>query len=284
MRGVLVVVLLLAGSYAVLCVLALLFQKRLTFFPERRLEATPAAIGLEFEEVCLETEDGVRIHGWFVPAANPRGALVFCHGNAGNISHRLDSIRLFNGLGLATLAFDYRGYGRSDGDISEAGTYADARAAWRHLVEKRGFPADRVLVFGRSLGAAVAIELAAGVKPAGVIAESAFTSMADMASHAYPWLPTRWLLRLRYDSVARVREMPTPKLFVHSPQDDVAPFRLGRRLFDLAAEPKSFLEIRGSHNEGWMQSGPQYVDGLRRFLDSILRPGGADRSASPDRR
>jgi pimeloyl-ACP methyl ester carboxylesterase len=266
-RGILIVLLLLGGTYIAICVLAFLFQKRLTFFPERRLEMTPARAGLEFEDVFFEAEDGVRLHGWFVPAASERGTVLFFHGNAGNISHRVDTLRLLHDLRLSILAFDYRGYGRSSGSISEAGTRADARAAWRYLVQERGVAPQSTLLFGRSLGAAVAIELATKVQPAGVIAESAFTSIADMATHAYPWLPVRWLLRMQFDSREHVRNLRVPKLFVHSRDDDIVPFDMGWRLYAAAADPKWFLEIQGSHNEGWLLS-REYAEGWRRFLDA----------------
>lgn len=266
-RGILVVLLLLGGTYIAICVLAFLFQKRLTFFPERQLEMTPARAGLEFEDVFFEAEDGVRLHGWFVPATPERGTVLFFHGNAGNISHRVDTLRLLHDLRLSVLAFDYRGYGRSNGSISEAGTQADARAAWRYLVQERGVAPQSLLLFGRSLGAAVAIELATKVKPAGVIAESAFTSIADMATQAYPWLPVRWLLRMQFDSLEHVRNLRAPKLLIHSRDDNTVPFDMGWQLYTAAADPKWFLEIHGPHNEGWLLS-QEYAEGWRQFLDA----------------
>ncbi len=271
MRPPFLLLFILAGSYLALCALALLFQKRLVYFPDRNMAATPGDFGLDYEDVFLETSDGARIHGWFVPAAGARTAVLFCHGNGGNISLWLDTAQTFHRLGMTVLLFDYRGYGRSVGRLSEAGTYADAGAAWRHLVESRGFSPGAIVICGRSLGAAVAIELALRVPAGALIAESAFTSLADMARHAYPWLPTRWFLRMRYDSLTRVRELQVPKLFVHSAEDEIVPFRMGRRLFEQAVEPKSFLRIHGSHNESWTHSRSSYEAGLRRFLTDVGR-------------
>ena len=143
--------------YLAICLLVYLNQARLVYYPERELNASPADVGLVYEEVTLTTEDGLKLHAWFVPASAPRGTVLFCHGNAGNISHRIYFIRFLNELGLSVLIFDYRGFGRSEGKPSEAGTYADALAAWRHLVRDRGIGEERLLLFGRSIGAAVAI-------------------------------------------------------------------------------------------------------------------------------
>jgi fermentation-respiration switch protein FrsA (DUF1100 family) len=269
MRPFLLLALLAAGSYAVVCVLAGLFQKRLVFFPDPLLLGTPGELNLAYEDIAIECDDGIWIHAWFVPAPRARGAVLFCHGNGGNISHWLDTVRLLHDLEFAVLIFDYRGYGRSEGSPSEAGTYTDARAAWRHLVETRGFAPDSIVVVGRSLGAAVAVELASGVTPAALVLESPFTSLADVGRRAYPWLPVRLLLRMRYDSLERAPVLRIPKLFVHSRDDEVVPLEMGRRLFERAAEPKRFLEIRGSHNEGWTISRDAYVAGLRAFLESL---------------
>ena len=223
-------------------------------------------------EVYAGIEDGVTS-----PPAGPEdpyavalgGAapvVLFCHGNAGNISHRLESIALFHRLGLSVLIFDYRGYGDSEGKPDEQGTYRDARAAWRHLRELRGVAGDDIILFGRSLGAAVAAWLAARERPRAVILESAFTSAASLGAEHYPWLPVDLLLRHRYDTLARVSEIRAPLLVVHSRDDEIVPFHHGRALFDAAAEPKRLLEIRGGHNDGFLASGAVYRDALAAFL------------------
>jgi fermentation-respiration switch protein FrsA (DUF1100 family) len=259
----------LAGAYVLICLLAYAFQRRLVYFPERSLAATPDALGLEYREVRLSTEDSVRVHGWFVPAREAKAALLYCHGNAGNISHRLESIRIFHELGLSVLIFDYRGYGESAGRPDEVGTYLDAQAALCYLFEVERLDPSRVVLFGESLGAAVAIELATHVHPMGLILESAFPSIADVGARAYPWLPVRLLSRIRYDSRDRVTRIDAPKLFIHSRNDEIVPIALGWRVYEMAAPPKSFLEIRGGHNDASLVSGERYVAGLAEFLEQI---------------
>lgn len=266
-----------AGGYGALLLLLYATQSSLLFLPQvggRELVASPADIGLAYESVRIDTEDGVALHGWFVPARAARGTLLFFHGNAGNISHRLDSLRIFHGLDLDVLIIDYRGYGRSGGRPDEAGTYRDAQAAWRYLLERRGGRPQRVVLFGRSLGASVAAWLAArgahGEGPAGLILESAFTSVPELAADLYPWLPARRLARLNYDTRAYLAGVTCPVLVVHSRDDEIIPYAHGRALHAAAPDPKAFLELRGGHNEGFLASGADYVSGLRAFLDLAL--------------
>lgn len=258
--------------YAALLVLLYFYQPKLVFLPEvagRELIASPAAIGLAHEEVWLRTSDGVTIHAWYVPGPKNGRTLLFFHGNAGNISHRLDSLEIFNELGLNVLMVEYRGYGQSDGRPSERGTRLDARAAWEYLVAKRGVAAENIVVFGRSLGGAVAAQLVRDRRPAGVVLESSFTSVPDIGTEIYPWLPVRYLSTIRYDSLAFIGEFEFPVLIVHGPKDDIIPFHHGRRLFEAAREPKQFLEIAGGHNGGYLLDREAYVAGIRRFLDSL---------------
>ncbi len=266
--------LVLAGlMYVILCVFLYLMQPRLLYYPNlpgRKLMVSPADIGLDYESVTLITADDVRLHGWFVHAPRHRGTLLFFHGNAGNISHRLDSLRIFTQLGLSTFIFDYRGYGLSEGRISEEGTYLDAGAAWQYLTGTRGVDPRRIIVFGRSLGGAVAANLAAGNPPAGLILESVFTSVPDMAAGLYPFLPVRLLCRYNYNARESLRKVSSPVLIIHSPEDDIIPFNNGLELFAAAGEPKTFLTIRGSHNEGFLASGPLYYQGLEKFVAASL--------------
>ena len=260
-------ILALAGlGYVLFTGLIFLTQDRLIYMPSGNVTSTPERIGLAYEDIELVTEDGVRLHGWFVPG--PDGdtpVLLFLHGNAGNIGHRLHSLQQFHELGLAVLIIDYRGYGRSTGRPDEAGTYADARAAWQYLTEERSIPPEAIVVFGRSLGAAVAAELATGVEPAAVILESAFTSAADLGAHHYPWLPVRALLRHEYDTLGRVDAITAPILFAHSPQDEIVPFAHAERLHAAAGDAR-LLEMRGGHNDAFLATGEAYSDGLRAFL------------------
>lgn len=259
----------LVGAYALVCLLLFIFQARFVYFPDRGLVATPQHVGLEYTDVFFKTEDGVTLHGWYVPVEGAKNLLLFFHGNAGNISYCIDSIRTFHDLGLAVFTIDYRGFGRSGGRISEDGTSKDARAALRHVTSELGFDSRHLIYCGRSLGSAVAIELATHEPPKGLIAESCFSSMPDVGSRVYPWLPVRLLSRIRYDSLRRVAALSCPKLFIHSRGDEILPFDLARRLFDAAAEPKMFLEIQGDHNTGFLVSGATYIEGLSDFIASL---------------
>ena len=246
-------------------------QDRLVYFPERELVTTPRVIGFAYEDVWLSTEDGVRVHGWFIPAPSARATLLFLHGNGGNISHRLEKIAIFRRLGLEVLIVDYRGYGQSEGKPSEEGTYRDARAAWRYLTQTRGLAASRIVVYGESLGGAVAAQLSTEQTPRALILESSFTSVPDLGAEVYPWLPVRLLARYAYsvkDSLARVQG---PVLIVHSRDDEIVPFHHAERLFAAAREPKRLLAIRGGHNDGFILSGERYVEGLDAFLRTPLR-------------
>jgi len=260
-----------AGAvYAGISLSLFLLQDRLVFYPTAQLDATPAAIGLDYEEVRVTTRAGHRLHGWFVPGPGERTVLFF-HGNAGNISHRLESLAIFHRLGLSTFLFDYSGYGESEGSPSEAQTYDDAESAWSHLVTTRSIEPGRIVLFGRSLGGAVAAWLAARVTPAALIVESTFTSVPDMAAKLYPWLPVRLLARIRYDARAHVAAAHAPVLVAHSPGDEVVPYAHGRALYEAAPEPKAFLELRGGHNDGFIVTGEDYMLGLARFLETLPR-------------
>ena len=241
-------------------------QERMLFFPEREIRQTPRDIGLAYEEVSFTAQDGVVITGWYIPADDEKGVLLFCHGNAGNVSDRLDSIKIFHELGQSVLIFDYRGYGRSGGSISEQGTYRDAEAAWDYLVRTRHKSSSDIIVFGRSLGGAVAAETALRKGPACLILESTFESVPAIAGEYYPWLPVRYIAKYHYATVDKVGFITSPKLIIHSREDEIIPFEHGRKIYEKAAPPKDFLEIRGSHNEGFLLSGYTYREGLGRFL------------------
>ncbi|MDH3329886.1 MAG: alpha/beta hydrolase [Desulfobulbaceae bacterium] len=259
--------------YFLLCTYLYFMQARMLFYPGlpgRDLRAKPTDIGLEYESVHITTSDSIRLHGWFVKAGRERGTLLFFHGNAGNISHRLDSLRIFNTLGLSVLIIDYRGYGQSQGRISETGTYLDAEAAWQYLTEQKRIDPQNIILFGRSLGGAIAANLAAKHPPAALILESVFSSVPDMAARFYPVFPVRLLARFNYDTRKSLASVYCPVLVIHSPDDEIIPFENGRILFETAREPKSFLEIHGGHNEGFLASGPFYVKGLENFINENL--------------
>jgi fermentation-respiration switch protein FrsA (DUF1100 family) len=268
-----------AAIYLLIALAIYLLQEKMIFLsgmPGRQLTASPADIGLDYQDVSLATTDGERLHGWFVPAASRRGTALFFHGNAGNISHRLDSIEIFHRLGLDTLIVDYRGYGESTGRTTEAGTYRDAEAAWRYLADERGIPADQILVFGRSLGGAIGAWMGSRQRPAAVIIESSFTSGADMARHLYPFLPARTITRLRYPVTEYAAQLNCPVLVVHSRDDEIIPFEMGRAIYAAVPGDKSFLSLRGGHNDTIFVSRSDYVSGLGAFVESVFGPAGHD--------
>jgi len=241
------------------------------YYPRSEIEASPSEIGLAYQDIFLTTSDGVRIHGWWIPADTSRSTILFCHGNAGNISHRLASILIFHQLGLNVFIFDYRGYGKSTGSPSEKGTYRDAAAAYDYLRKKRGIIPGKIIIFGRSLGGAVAVELAGEKEAGGLICESAFTSAVDMGKNIFPFLPADLLVFDKYDSISRVGRLSLPKLFIHSREDNLIPFEHGERLYRAASPPKDFLEIRGDHNEGFLISEEIYRKTIDNFLTRIIQ-------------
>ena len=257
--------------YGLFCVLVVVNQASLLYIPiTRTVDATPADIGIAFEPVTLTSDDGLRLAAWYIPPPEDDGDVVlFCHGNAGNIGHRLDSIKIFHRLGLGILIFDYRGYGESEGRPSEEGTYRDAESAWRYLLEAKGIAPGRIILFGRSLGGAVAARLAATHEAAGLIVESTFTSVPDMAASLYPWLPVRLLCRFRYDTRAMIAKARCPVLVVHSRDDEIIPYAHGQELYRAAPKPKRMLTIRGGHNGGFLHSGATYEKGLADFVRSV---------------
>ena len=268
---VLDIAIILVATYVLLLIWTYFTQSRIVFQPTRDLSSRPDQMGLDYETVSLETADGVKLSAWFVPAKDQKDVLLFCHGNGGNMSDRLLSMKLFHDLGLSVLIFDYRGYGESEGSPTEAGTYRDAEAAWDYLVKTRGIAPGKIIIFGRSLGGAVAAHLAKDNKPRALILESTFTSADDIGAHHFPYLPVRLLSRFRYSAVEYVRQVSCPILVVHSRGDDIVPFKFGQRLYEAAGEPKTFLETQGDHNSGFVISGSLYTDGLADFIASTVK-------------
>lgn len=259
-------------AYGGFAALLFLFQERLAYYPEigREIHTTPRAHGMDFEALTLDTADGERLDAWFVPAPPARGVVLFLHGNAGNMAQRMDSIAMFHRLGYGVLIFDYRGYGRSSGKPSEAGLYRDAETVWAYLTGQRGIAPGRIVLFGESLGGAVAAHLAARQppreQPGALVLASVFTSVPDLAADLYPWLPARWLARLRYDTAEALARIHAPVLVAHSPDDEIVPYRHGEQLFHAAPRPKVFLRLAGGHNEGFIFMRPEWVEALAGFL------------------
>jgi fermentation-respiration switch protein FrsA (DUF1100 family) len=249
-------------------------ERYLIFFPDRVLEMTPGDLAIPYQDVRFPASDGLRLHGWLVLTPAARLTLVWFHGNAGNISHRVENLGLLRrAVPLNIFLFDYRGYGLSDGrraDLSEDATYRDAEGALAYLRGRADLRGTRLVYFGRSLGAAIAVEMARRHPPAGLILETPFTSIRDMARVALPYLPIGGLVRTRYDSLAKIPEVRVPLLVLHGDQDDVVPFAQGRRLFDAAREPKIFHTIRGAHhNDTFVAGGRAYLDVWAQFLSGL---------------
>ena len=236
----------------------------LLFFPERRILATPAQAGLEFEELAIETGDGERLHGWWVPArgAPARAHVLLCHGNAGNVGDRVLHAALLAGLGLDVLLFDYRGYGRSTGRPSEQGTYSDARGARSALLARPGVDPERVVHLGESLGGAVALALALEHPPAALVLQSTFTSVRDLARRHYPFIPPP-LVPDAYPSLRRIADLRAPLLVIHGDRDEIVPLFHAEALFEAAREPKRLLVIEGAgHNDLLTVAGEQWAEAV----------------------
>lgn len=245
------------------------FQHKMIYFPERKLDATLPSIGLNFQEVYFQSSDGFRLHGWWVSEPGHRPVVLFCHGNAGNISHRLETLEIMHGLGLSIFIFDYRGFGRSEGKPSENGTYRDARAAWDYLREKENIGAEDIMIWGRSLGGPIAACLAQEKFPVGLVLESTFTSIPEIGKKFYPFLPVKRFAKFQYPTEKFLKDISCPVLIMHSRQDKLIPYSFGRRLYWIAREPKSFLEMQGSHNKAHLVSGTHYLEAVREFINKL---------------
>lgn len=257
-----------------------IFEWRNIYMPRAALEQTPGDLGVAFEEVEFVAEDAARLHGWWVPADRPRGTLVFFHGNAENIGDLAWAAVELRTLRVNVFLVDYRGYGKSAGLPTEQGTYRDARAAYEVArARHQDAEAPPVVLFGRSLGAAVAVRLASERPVSGVVLESAFTSAPDMARRLFPGLPLHRVLRFRYDALSRIDRIGAPLLLAHSRDDEIVPFEMSRALFERAAEPKQLLELRGGHNDALWHDNPGYWPALAAFLDAALGPGGTGEGA-----
>lgn len=249
-------------------------ESRSIYFPIRALETTPTGRGWAFEDVRLTASDGARIHGWFIPApedsAHHRAGVtvLMLHGNAGNISHRMEKLDILRRLGADVLIIDYRGYGESQGRPDEAGTYRDAEAAYRHLVS-RGIDARTIVLLGESLGSAVASFLAAEHEVGGLVLEEAFTSVPDVAQEMFPFLPVRGLVRNRYDTLGRIDRVAAPVLILHSRGDEFFPFQHGERIA-AAARDAVIVELQGSHVDAFIESSLVYREALGAFFAKVL--------------
>lgn len=256
--------------YIILIAAVYVFQSKMIYFPDKHLIYFPNQMGMDYNDVYFTSNDNVKLNGWFIPGESPDRIVLFCHGNAGNISHRLESIRIFNKLDLGVFIFDYRGYGKSEGSTDEEGTYFDGEAAWNYLTTEMKIDSNNILIFGRSLGCGIAAWLAKEKSPCAVILESSFKSIPDLGSKIYPFIPIRLISRFNYSVFEYVQKSHCPKLFIHSVQDEIIPFEQGKQNFEIASEPKELFEIKGSHNDGFFLAGQAYEDRLKQFIDKVF--------------
>ena len=262
-----------------------LLERHMIFFPTRYpegewdVERHPTDVGPVpwIKDCSFPTSDGLTLHGWFAgPHENgkpiaTRFVLLWFHGNAGNLTDRYDHLKVFIRIPIQVFIIDYRGYGKSDGSPSEEGLYRDADAAWSFLLKEKNFKPEQIILFGESLGGAVAVDLASRVKPAALILQSTFTSVPDMAAHHYPFIP-RFLIRTRMDSLSKIARVRCPMLILHGAQDDVVPIALDRRLFEAAPQPKEFCEIAGAgHNDMDLVGGEAYLECIRAFSCTMIK-------------
>ncbi len=244
-------------------------EKRTLFYPTRDREFFPKEANLAFEDVSFRAQDGVKLNGWFIPREGARYTVLFCHGNAGNISHRVSKLSFFHGLGCNVFIFDYRGYGVSEGRPSEQGLYSDAIAAYGYL-RSRGIPPQEMIGYGESLGGAVIVDVASKNALRALILDSTFSSVQDMTRYVYPFIPY-WVFASRFNTADKVKSITVPKLIIHSLNDEIVPYALSRRLFDMAAPPKLFLKVHGGHNSCFYESKGLYEKNIADFLENLSK-------------
>lgn len=238
------------------------------YYPVKEISLYPSSRNIPYEDIYFNTEDNLKINGWFIPQAEARYTLLFFHGNAGNIGNRLDKLSMLWKKGLNIFIIDYRGFGNSAGRVYENGLYRDAKAAYDYLVNSRRIPPDKIIIYGESLGTAVAIDLATKIKSRALILEGAFSRGKDMAATIYPFLPN-FIFSNSFDSLAKIKNITAPKLFIHSRSDEVVPFALFEKLYRAALEPKEFAEISGDHNNGFLASADKYLSAIDLFIEKL---------------
>lgn len=265
-------------------VILYVMQPKFLYDPVQEIPYNPGELDIDFEDVVFESSDGLRLSGWYIPAPagtthrdypekertkGPAPTILFCHGNGGNMMHCLDSINIFYNFGLSCFIFDYRGYGQSQGKPSEVGTYLDAEAAYKWLTREKKIPPDNIIIFGRSLGGSIAAYLASKVKVGALIVESTFTSYADIGKKFYPYMPVRWFASFIYRTIDYIKDVHCPLMLIYSRNDEVIPFDFGLELYEAANEPKKFVEIFGSHNDGFLVSSEIYKRAWTEWLQFL---------------
>jgi fermentation-respiration switch protein FrsA (DUF1100 family) len=266
--GWILVLLLLYAALLVAC------ESKIIYHPYKYPQGIwdTSSFNIKVEDVFFQADDGTKLHGWYIPSSNARATLLWFHGNAGNLTHRLENIQQLKALNLNIFIFDYRGYGKSEGKPSEEGIYLDSQAAYDILIREKNVSPRKLILFGRSLGAICAVEVAANNPAAGIILESVFTSARDMAGKVLPFLPIGWVIKSKFDAANKVPHLKLPKLFLHGTEDEIVPYELGRKLFSAAADPKEFYDIEGAgHNDTYFVGGGKYFAVLNRFITGTLK-------------
>ncbi len=254
--------------YLLIVLAAMFLENSLIYHPTRYPAGEWNQRSLPFEDAWFHAADGTRLHGWYVPHKNPRAIILYCHGNAGNLTHRQPILEILNRrVGVSVLIFDYRGYGRSEGKPNEAGILADARAARRWLAEREKIAESQIVLLGESLGGGVAVDLAARDGARALVLENTFSSLPDVAAYYYPWLPVHWAMRTRLDSAAKIADYHGPTLQVHGDADTIVPLRFAQRLYAAANQPKKFIICPGHDHNDLLP--PEYYDELTAFLDGL---------------
>jgi uncharacterized protein len=265
--GSVLIIAVMAAIYVVTAVYKYFTQSSYVYSPKKDIAGDPFDLKLYFEEVLLKTSNGANICGWFVPSRNSNKVVLFLHGNGGNVSNRLTLIDYFNRkIGVSVFIIDYRGYGKSDGKITEAGTYLDARAAWDYLTVTKKIEPENIVVYGRSLGGSIAAHLAGEVGANLLIMDSAFTSIKDIAAETYPYLPVRRFFKYEYPTIRFIKSVKCPVLIIHSSGDERIPFSHGLKLYDDANQPKEFLKLDGTHGNNYVKSKDVYIEGIKSFI------------------
>lgn len=244
-------------------------EKHTIFYPTKEIEFSPHEIGLDFEDIFFKTLDNVRLNGWFIPAKDARYTILFCHGNAGNISHRIDKLKFFKQLGCNVFIFDYRGYGKSEGKPFENGLYIDVKSAYDYLLSRK-INAAQIIGYGESLGGAVITDLAYKNKICALIVDSTFPRGKDMAKYIYPFIPY-WVFSTRLDSASKIKSINIPKLIIHSLNDEIVPYALAQKLYRICAPPKEFLQVHGGHNSCFYESENLFRERITDFLNRLSK-------------
>ena len=268
LKFILVLLIGAVSIYSLVCVYLFLAQKRLIHIPTEALLGDPLEHGMNFEEIFLAADDA-QLHGWYVPHPEAEFTIWMFPGNAGNKSYMLDAVELIYDLGISVFIYDYREFGKSTGTLTEQAMYSDAEIAWNYLTQTRQIPPDQIILHGRSLGTAMATWIAAKTEPAGIILESGFTSINDMAATLYQLIPTKLLLRWSYNNLERIPKAKSPILIIHSPDDELIPYSHALRLLEAAPDNTDFLQISGDHIEGFSKSGDVYTNGIAAFVDQL---------------